>query len=107
MCILILPSAFQTGTLTQNVMTFLKCTIRGVKHGEVQDKNEYETVVATGEKIKETSFSVSQALAVRVGKTETPARLLGVAGKPLLILSSSGQKRWLLSPACYKGPKLL
>ena len=41
-------------------MTFLKCTIRGVKHGEVLDKSEYETVVATGEKIKEqTSVTVS------------------------------------------------
>lgn len=44
---------FQTGTLTQNVMTFLKCSIKGVTHGEkTTDHHEYETVVATGEQIK-------------------------------------------------------
>ena len=40
----------QTGTLTQNVMTFLKCSIGGVKYGDVtQDIKEKEQIVATGE----------------------------------------------------------
>ena len=40
----------QTGTLTQNVMTFLKCSIQGVKYGELSpDDKEKEEVVATGE----------------------------------------------------------
>ena len=40
----------QTGTLTQNVMTFLKCTIGGVKYGDhTQDSKDKEQVVSTGE----------------------------------------------------------
>ncbi len=44
------PCPFQTGTLTQNIMTFLKCSIRGVKYGEVTLEDvEREQVVSTGE----------------------------------------------------------
>ena len=44
------PSIHQTGTLTQNVMTFHKCTIGGVKYGDVTpDVKDKEQVVATGE----------------------------------------------------------
>jgi len=40
----------KTGTLTQNVMTFLKCSIQGVKYGELSpDDKDKEEVVATGE----------------------------------------------------------
>ena len=40
----------QTGTLTQNVMTFLKCSIGGVKYGDITlDMKEKEQVVSTGE----------------------------------------------------------
>ena len=40
---------WQTGTLTQNIMTFLKCSIRGVKHGESAVTEEpMEQEVATG-----------------------------------------------------------
>ena len=40
----------QTGTLTQNVMTFLKCSIGGVKYGNVTvDTKEKEQIVSTGE----------------------------------------------------------
>ena len=39
----------QTGTLTQNVMTFLKCSIKGVKYGEeTDDDKEIDQLVATG-----------------------------------------------------------
>ena len=41
-------------------MTFLKCTIRGVKHGDKTcDKTEFETVVATGEVVKAKEDCVS------------------------------------------------
>ncbi len=44
------PCPSQTGTLTQNIMTFLKCSIRGVKYGEVTLEDvEREQVVSTGE----------------------------------------------------------
>ena len=43
-------SMFQTGTLTQNVMTFLKCSIGGVKYGDVtQDVKDKMQTVSTGE----------------------------------------------------------
>ena len=39
-------------------MTFLKCTINGVKHGEkTVDHHEFETIVATGEQIKKQKSS--------------------------------------------------
>ena len=39
----------QTGTLTCNIMTFLKCTIQGRKHGEITvDEVPMEQEVATG-----------------------------------------------------------
>ena len=39
----------QTGTLTCNIMTFLKCTIQGGKHGEITvDEVPMEQEVATG-----------------------------------------------------------
>ena len=44
----------QTGTLTQNIMTFLKCSIQGVKYGEaIPDDKDNEVVVATGEVLQE------------------------------------------------------
>lgn len=50
MYIVVLFLIFQTGTLTQNVMTFLKCSIGGVKYGDItQDSKEKEQVVPTGE----------------------------------------------------------
>ena len=59
----------QTGTLTQNVMTFLKCSIGGVKYGDVtQDNKEKEQIVATGEfnpVQKQTSQESTQASPVR------------------------------------------
>ncbi len=56
---------FQTGTLTQNVMTFLKCSIRGVKHGDKTLDKEFETVVATGEMI-ERQHSTASTVTVSV-----------------------------------------
>ena len=59
MLTLIFCVVLQTGTLTQNVMTFLKCTICGVKHGDKMLDNEFETVVATGEKVERQQSSAS------------------------------------------------
>ena len=47
---------WQTGTLTQNVMTFLKCSINGTKYGETtSDDMEKEVVVSTGEELDKTA----------------------------------------------------
>ena len=42
-------SFLQTGTLTQNVMTFLKCSIQGVRYGDISPNPTEEVNVATGE----------------------------------------------------------
>lgn len=53
----------KTGTLTQNVMTFLKCTIQGVKYGDkTSDGSELETIVSTGEVVKRQESEPSSSI---------------------------------------------
>ena len=49
-------------------MTFLKCSIQGVKHGEkTYEQTEYDTVVSTGELVKR---QMSEAATVSWGELE-------------------------------------
>ena len=63
-----LPTPSQTGTLTQNIMTFHKCSIQGVKYGEgIPEDKEKEVVVSTGEVLQEKKPESPSSVSLEIG----------------------------------------
>lgn len=63
-----LPTPSQTGTLTQNIMTFHKCSIQGVKYGEgIPEDKEKEVVVSTGEVLQEKKPESPSPVSLEIG----------------------------------------
>ena len=63
-----LPTPSQTGTLTQNIMTFLKCSIQGVKYGEaIPEDKDKEIVVSTGEVLQEKKPDSPSSVSLKIG----------------------------------------
>ena len=107
-----LPTPSQTGTLTQNIMTFHKCSIQGVKYGEgIPEDKEKEVVVSTGEVLQEKKPESPSPVSLEIGiGCHGPSILGRGAGCFIKVIlpristirtkSSSVIKRWmfLLSP---------